>query len=524
MATTRKRPAKKAPRTETKPKPLARLRPPKNGITVRMYRQGHGDCFLLACPRPRGREPYYILIDCGFKPGSGNFLPGKPKPQDVAQHIHDATGGRLDLVILTHEHQDHLNGIWKSRSPYFEAFDIREAWLAWTEDPDNDLANELRRRHRDQLLGLIAARRELATRFGADSAAVQRLDAFLSLETGSDAEAGVPDAFAAAADPTRSVNKQAMKFVRDKAALNAGYYYLYPGNEVIDIEGTAGLRAYVLGPPEDADLIADEDPKGSEAFPRDSGLSFAAAAQRPPENRARPFSRQFWVRQDEALFSSDEPFYRTHYGSDDAPENVQLDAEVESNAPWRRIDQDWLLSAENLAIKLNTGVNNTSLVVAFELPRSRKVLLFVGDAQRGNWRSWAKVECTDGDRVVTARDILRRTVLYKVGHHGSHNATLAGTAADPYPNLGWMGLDDYASDFAAMIPAVNEWAMTNRPPWHHPLPSIQAALLRKAEGRVFQSDIDQPAKPGDVPDGVWNRFLGRSTFEDLYFDYDVLDE
>ena len=32
-------------------------RRPTNGVTVRMYRQGHGDCFLLAFPREGGGEP-----------------------------------------------------------------------------------------------------------------------------------------------------------------------------------------------------------------------------------------------------------------------------------------------------------------------------------------------------------------------------------------------------------------------------------------------------------------------------------
>ena len=31
---------------------------PKNGVTVRMYRQGHGDCFLVAFPREGGGDPY----------------------------------------------------------------------------------------------------------------------------------------------------------------------------------------------------------------------------------------------------------------------------------------------------------------------------------------------------------------------------------------------------------------------------------------------------------------------------------
>src|SRR5207244_6568387 len=85
---------------------------------------------------------------------------------DIVKHLHASCGGHLDLAILTHEHQDHLNGLWKANEPYFDDFEIDEAWVAWTEDPRNPLANELRKRHKDQLLGLLAARRELALAAG----------------------------------------------------------------------------------------------------------------------------------------------------------------------------------------------------------------------------------------------------------------------------------------------------------------------------------------------------------------------
>ena len=118
----------------------------------------------LAFPREGGGEPYYVLIDCGYKPGSQAFSTTASRSATIVEHLHASSGGHLDLVILTHEHQDHLNGIWKNAKPYFESFEIDEAWLAWTEDPENDLANELRKRHKDQLLGLLAARREAGAR------------------------------------------------------------------------------------------------------------------------------------------------------------------------------------------------------------------------------------------------------------------------------------------------------------------------------------------------------------------------
>lgn len=89
-------------------------------------------------------------------------------------------------------------------------------------------------------------------------------------------------------------------------------------------------------------------------------------------------------------------------------------------------------SAEPLAMKLDSDTNNTSLVLAFELPNAdRSILLFAGDAQVGNWLSWGdqtypREALTDpgAPRPEKIEDLLGRTVFYKVGHHGSHNATL----------------------------------------------------------------------------------------------------
>ena len=46
------------------------LAAPPSGVTVRMYRQGLGDCFLLAFPTAGGGRPYYLLIDCGVLQGT----------------------------------------------------------------------------------------------------------------------------------------------------------------------------------------------------------------------------------------------------------------------------------------------------------------------------------------------------------------------------------------------------------------------------------------------------------------------
>jgi hypothetical protein len=148
----------------------------------------------------------------------------------------------------------------------------------------------------------------------------------------------------------------------------------------------------------------------------------------------------------------------------------------------------------------------------------------IGDAQRGNWTFWRDLKWKVGTDTITTRDLFARTVLYKVGHHGSHNATLNGTHADEHANLSWMASGTAAEEFTAMITAVNQWALTeNNSPWRHPLPSIKRALMTKAQGRVFQTDEGTATKPTGVQQGEWDRFLKRSDFKAVYFDYTVYD-
>lgn len=509
-----------------------RLEPPINGVTVRMYRIGHGDCFLLAFPRDGGGNPVYILIDCGRKPGSQNLFNEKSANKKsfgkFAEHIGAATNNQLDLVIITHEHQDHVNGFWKKAKPYFEDIAINECWLAWTEDPEDDLANGIRERHKDQLLLLAKARHQLAAfGLGDDDPFVSQLNSFLSLEFGGEDETFSFEAFEAAAlNPSNSSNKMAMKLIKDKAGENLGVKYLTPGGAPKPINGTAGIRAFVLGPPRSEALIFDEDPREGEGFPDTEdgshGLTFAAAIGTASANRAAPFRRRYLIPLEEARKES---FFIQHYGHGDLGEDDTDKGKVASNAPFRRIDTDWVSAAMRIALKHNKGVNNTSLVLAFELPNTKKVLLFAADAQRGSWVSWSDQTWDDSGTKVSAKDLLARTVLYKVGHHGSHNATLSGQVDSDYANLSWMGKGNFEKEFTAMITAVSKWAEEkNNPPWRHPLLAIKQALIEKAKGRVFQTDTNDLVKPQDVPDEEWVTFLERCEFDDLYFDYTIFDE
>ena len=87
---------------------------------------------------------------------------------------------------------------------------------------------------------------------------------------------------------------------------------------------------------------------------------------------------------------------------------------------------------------------------------------------------------------------------------------------------GWMARGEYAREFTAMITAVRAWAETQKG-WDHPLKAIKDALLKKASGRVFQTDTDlgKMALPDGASEADWKRFLSRARGDRLYFDYTI---
>jgi hypothetical protein len=84
------------------------------------------------------------------------------------------------------------------------------------------------------------------------------------------------------------------------------------------------------------------------------------------------------------------------------------------------------IAALTAAKQLNGFLNNQSLVLLLSYKGKR--LLFAGDAQAGNWEHWlfdidAPRKEGTGELAKEAQAILGQLDLYKVGHHGSGNAT-----------------------------------------------------------------------------------------------------
>src|SRR6266481_1960978 len=138
------------------------LKPSSNyRVRIRMYRQGLGDCFLLSFPK-EGGEPVHIMIDCGVVLGTSE--PGAVMTK-VAEDLKKETKGSVDVLVITHEHWDHLSGFDKSQArTVFKEFRFGTLWLAWTEDDRNPLANHLREEREKKKKAAEAARKKAKER------------------------------------------------------------------------------------------------------------------------------------------------------------------------------------------------------------------------------------------------------------------------------------------------------------------------------------------------------------------------
>src|SRR5689334_2776901 len=231
-----------AARKKTTRKPAGRARAKKtrpvlHRARIRMYRVGLGDCFLLTFYT--GPAPRHILIDCGMFKGSR--LNPSEKEQDlqlnVVRNIVAATGGKLDVVVITHEHMDHVS-IFNSARELFEDIDFGEVWFGWVEDddPKNKAARQLREKYEGLQVALQAALTGLQKLDGSD----------LFYEDLHQGIAGVAEFTGLGADGKKVAQqpRDALNFVKGKVNPKKRRYGS-PG----DIWEFAGVKVYVLGPP-----------------------------------------------------------------------------------------------------------------------------------------------------------------------------------------------------------------------------------------------------------------------------------
>lgn len=398
---------------------------PRRELRVRMYRVGFGDCFLLTLTE--GAELAHLLVDCGVHPTAdiGTF-------DSVFDDVERTTGGRLGLLVATHEHADHISGFGRFRDR-LAAFQIDEVWMPWALDPDDPDAVALRTR-----------RLELARTLAAHVAAVPgRPEVRDVLANLGFAQPGL----------AASGNQEAVDALRSGfggAARKVRYLEAGDKPEVPDV--LRGLTARVLGPPRDPAFLRRMDPPAGQRY-------LAVRGSRvEPVNPLVPFLDRWRLTVRDG---------RRRLGTRPADE-LDLSAEARES-----IDQ--------LALTLDSAVNNTSLVLLLDL--GGRTLLFAGDAQWGNWQSWLDAPGADAT--------LSRLSFLKVAHHGSDNAT-PRQALEAMPT----------GAFAAMVSTQNKpWPSIPRGP-------LMTRLGEKTARRVLRSDSlpvagapAGPALPARLPAG-----------------------
>jgi beta-lactamase superfamily II metal-dependent hydrolase len=433
-----------------------------NSIIVRMYRAGTGDFFILKF-KAGEKVTFKMMIDCGCISG------GKETFTPLIEDLQEYTGGKIDLLVVTHEHADHINGFEKGKE-MFKDIEFKKVWFAWTEDDTDDLANDLRKNNSKMRLALNKATAQLtqlkAEKYYEDlfKNEVRSLDKVKSqeyfIESISELNSlNFNHGLSATKTPTMEDLLREYNVITDSTEVE----FLSPGDLKKNIAGATGIRFFVLGPPKDEAALAIEGKKGEGYEKREnkSTVDFSFVNALTDDINAGTNSIPF---DDEYIEKGGSEIKKLY----EAPDNK-----------WRNISYDWLYNAGSLALRFERSINNTSLVLAMQFEDSERVLLFPGDAEYGNWESWHEgIEWTikedSKNKKINAEYLLNNTVFYKVGHHMSQNGSAKEHGIEMMVH----------EDLTAM--ATLDFAKINKL-WMNTMPNdlIGAELIKRTKGKLF---------------------------------------
>lgn len=99
-------------------------------IRIRAYHLGQGECFLVQF---NDRKKRSILIDFGA-PSSHPLSELSAVAKDVAEQ----SNGKLDAVVITHDHADRISGFLSTHEVFNESIEVDEVWINAVCDIDEE--------------------------------------------------------------------------------------------------------------------------------------------------------------------------------------------------------------------------------------------------------------------------------------------------------------------------------------------------------------------------------------------------
>lgn len=348
-------------------------------FTVRMYNVGFGDCFLLTFHYKKPLQDQHILIDFGSVGGAVNL-------KGIAKDIKQVCGGKLYAVVATHRHKDHISGFSDtggkdSPGAIIASCKPEIVIQPWTENPDAP-AN-------------------------AKSAPLSEKKRGVSEETLFFASMSAMNSFASA------VVKQAPRW-RDIRGRASALEKL-AANNVSNPDAVRNLRTMGRKPPKFLQYGSASGLENSRIMP---GVKVHVLG--PPNlkmQNLRKYAKnsdeywiacKYWGLQENIAHLMGNPL---HFRSDTP--GMKRKRPFETRWFVRHADAAFKANVLGIVTTLDSFLNNTSLILLFEV--NGKKFLFPGDAQLENW-SWALSQ-------KGMNKLLKDVALYKVGHHGSRNAT-----------------------------------------------------------------------------------------------------
>lgn len=349
--------------------------------TIFAYQVGFGDCFLLRFNYPATQR--HVLIDFGTT-GLPEAVASDPM-LTIAKDIAEKCGGTLDAVVATHRHADHISG-FATKSGGGGSGDVIRALKPkvviqpWTEEPA--LAVNARgpvAQAESPAAKKIAAVRALAYMHTISEQVVEMLDRPTN---------ALSKRVAAELRFVGEDNLSNLSAVKNLATMGKKAVYTYSGSTAGLASILPGVTTHVLGPPtlKQTDTISKQ------------------RARDPDE---------FWQLQMRRL--ADEASIAVNATPLFPGAVIAKGGKLPLNARWiaYRLKEASSDQALGLVRALDKQMNNTSLILLFET--KTKKLLFPGDAQIENWQYALSIP--------KFTELLADIDVYKVGHHGSLNAT-----------------------------------------------------------------------------------------------------